>query len=78
MNIQNKTFIVTGGSSGLGEASAKRLSSLGANVVIADLNAEAGTALADSQPNSLYMVRSTALGLPLQLKYIAPEAAHTL
>jgi len=54
MNIQNKTFIVTGGSSGLGEASAKRLSSLGANVVIADLNAEAGTALADSQPNSAF------------------------
>ena len=46
MRIQGSTFIVTGGASGLGEASARRLAGQGANVVIADLNVERGEALA--------------------------------
>jgi NAD(P)-dependent dehydrogenase (short-subunit alcohol dehydrogenase family) len=46
VNIQGKTAIVTGGASGLGEATVLRLFAAGANVVIADLNAEKGNALA--------------------------------
>ncbi|NPV91896.1 MAG: SDR family NAD(P)-dependent oxidoreductase [Firmicutes bacterium] len=46
MNINGKTAIVTGGASGLGEATAIRFHEAGANVVIADLNEELGTALA--------------------------------
>lgn len=46
MKIENKTFLVTGGASGLGETTARHLLSCGANVIIADLNAEAGTQLA--------------------------------
>jgi NAD(P)-dependent dehydrogenase (short-subunit alcohol dehydrogenase family) len=46
MKIQGSTFLVTGGSSGLGAATAKRLATAGANVLIADLNSEAGEALA--------------------------------
>ncbi|MGE5405252.1 MAG: SDR family NAD(P)-dependent oxidoreductase [Candidatus Saccharibacteria bacterium] len=46
MNIAGKTAIVTGGASGLGEAAARMLAELGANVVIADLNEEKGNALA--------------------------------
>ncbi|MCP5096007.1 MAG: 3-hydroxyacyl-CoA dehydrogenase [Chloroflexi bacterium] len=46
MQIQNSTFIVTGGSSGLGAACARRLANQGANIVIADLNVDAGEALA--------------------------------
>ncbi len=42
MEIQNKTFLVTGGGSGLGAATAKLLASSGGNVVIADINAETG------------------------------------
>ena len=46
MQIQNHTFLVTGGASGLGEACVRRLIAGGAKVVIADLNEKAGTALA--------------------------------
>ncbi len=47
MQVQGNTFMVTGGSSGLGAGTAKRLIDHGANVVIADINAEAGQAKAD-------------------------------
>ncbi|MBB3191916.1 3-hydroxyacyl-CoA dehydrogenase [Halomonas cerina] len=46
MKFQDNTFIVTGGASGLGEATARELHGAGARVVIADLNAERGEALA--------------------------------
>ena len=46
MEIKNSTFIVTGGASGLGAATARILASAGGNVVVADLNADAGNALA--------------------------------
>jgi NAD(P)-dependent dehydrogenase (short-subunit alcohol dehydrogenase family) len=46
MKFDNSTFIVTGGASGLGEATVRRFHGAGANVVIADLNAERGSALA--------------------------------
>src|SRR4051812_2041039 len=45
MQIPNHTFLVTGGASGLGAATCRRLTAAGANVVIADLNAAAGEAL---------------------------------
>ncbi len=46
MQIENKVILVTGGASGLGEACVRLLNEAGAKVVIADLNKEAGTALA--------------------------------
>lgn len=42
MLIRGKTFVVTGGGSGLGAAAARMLADEGANVVIADINADAG------------------------------------
>lgn len=45
MKINDKTFLVSGGASGLGEATARFLVSQGANVIIADLNSEAGEKL---------------------------------
>ncbi|MBD8565246.1 3-hydroxyacyl-CoA dehydrogenase [Oxalobacteraceae sp. CFBP 8763] len=47
MHIQDNVFIVTGGASGLGAATARMLAANGATVVIADVQAEAGQALAD-------------------------------
>ena len=46
MDIQNKVFIVTGGASGLGAGTARMLVANGAKVVLADLQDEAGQALA--------------------------------
>jgi NAD(P)-dependent dehydrogenase (short-subunit alcohol dehydrogenase family) len=46
MNINGKVFIVTGGASGLGEGTARRLTALGGTVVIADRQADKGEALA--------------------------------
>lgn len=42
MQIQNNTFLVTGGASGLGEATTRYLVAKGANVIVADLNQDAG------------------------------------
>jgi NAD(P)-dependent dehydrogenase (short-subunit alcohol dehydrogenase family) len=46
MHLQNKTIFITGGASGLGEACARLMVQAGAKAVIADLNTEAGNALA--------------------------------
>jgi NAD(P)-dependent dehydrogenase (short-subunit alcohol dehydrogenase family) len=46
MQFENSTFIVTGGASGLGEATVRDFHGKGANVVIADLNSERGEKLA--------------------------------
>ena len=45
MNIEGKTALITGGASGLGAASARRLHKMGANIVIADMNQANGEAL---------------------------------
>ena len=47
MNLNGTAAIVSGGASGLGEATAQVLAAAGATVVIADLNAEAGLRIAD-------------------------------
>jgi NAD(P)-dependent dehydrogenase (short-subunit alcohol dehydrogenase family) len=46
MDIAGKVFIVTGGASGLGEGTARMLAGQGGQVVIADLQADKGQALA--------------------------------
>ncbi len=40
MELQGATFIITGGGSGLGEATARLFAESGANLIIADLNAD--------------------------------------
>ena len=46
MRIEDKTFLVTGGASGLGRAAAEAILAAGGNVVMLDVNAEAGAAVA--------------------------------
>jgi len=47
MDVSGASALVTGGASGLGAATARRLASRGAHVVVLDLNDELGKALAD-------------------------------
>jgi len=46
MQVEGHTFLISGGGSGLGAACARAFIGAGANVVIADLNAEAGESVA--------------------------------
>lgn len=46
MQLGQHSFLVTGGASGLGAACVRRLAAQGANIVIADVNDQAGQALA--------------------------------
>ena len=48
MEIQGKVFIVTGAASGLGEGTARMLAANGATVVVADMQADKGQAVAAS------------------------------
>ena len=43
MEISGKAFVVTGGASGLGRATAEAIVAAGGSVVILDVNAETGT-----------------------------------
>ncbi len=47
MELNGTAAIVSGGASGLGEATVRDLAAAGCKVVVADLNAERGKALAD-------------------------------
>jgi NAD(P)-dependent dehydrogenase (short-subunit alcohol dehydrogenase family) len=57
MQIQGHTFLVTGGSSGLGAACVRTLASAGGNVVIADVNRPAGERLAAELGKACRIVR---------------------
>ena len=46
MNLEGSSSVITGGASGIGEASARQIAAAGARVVIADLNEEKGQAVA--------------------------------
>jgi len=56
MEIKNHTFLVSGGSSGLGAACVRMLAGAGANVLIADLNKEEGERLVGELKESVRFV----------------------
>ncbi len=58
MVIAGKSFIVTGGGSGLGAAVARMLTGAGANVVIADINDQAGAETAAALGDAAVFVRT--------------------
>ena len=74
MELEGASVLVTGGASGIGEASARRLTVLGAKPVICDLNEEKGKAVAAelngafvktdvADPEQVQAAVDTALGL---------------
>jgi 3-hydroxyacyl-CoA dehydrogenase/3-hydroxy-2-methylbutyryl-CoA dehydrogenase len=58
VEIDGSAALIVGGASGLGEATARRLHAQGAHVVIADLNEERGTGLADELGDRARFVRA--------------------
>jgi NAD(P)-dependent dehydrogenase (short-subunit alcohol dehydrogenase family) len=58
LEIENNTFLVTGGGSGLGAATARLLAEAGGNVLIADINDEAGERLAGEIGEKARFVRT--------------------
>jgi NAD(P)-dependent dehydrogenase (short-subunit alcohol dehydrogenase family) len=58
MRVENSSFFVTGGGSGLGAATARLLAENGANVVLADLNEEAGEKTASEIGSGAKFVRT--------------------
>jgi NAD(P)-dependent dehydrogenase (short-subunit alcohol dehydrogenase family) len=58
MQLQGKTLLITGGSSGLGAATLRRLVAGGANGIIADVNEDAGSALAAELGPAVRFVRT--------------------
>ncbi len=47
VKTRERTFLINGGASGLGAATARRLVAGGAHVIVADINVQMGSAVAD-------------------------------
>ncbi|MCD8540960.1 MAG: 3-hydroxyacyl-CoA dehydrogenase [Leadbetterella sp.] len=58
MQIQGNTFFISGGASGLGEATARMIVENGGNAVIADLNTTAGETLESELGSSVLFVKT--------------------
>ena len=58
MELNNQTALITGGASGLGEATARLLVSLGAKVAILDLNEVRGKALEEEYPQWMMFIKT--------------------
>lgn len=75
MDIQGIAAVVTGGASGLGEATARRLAAAGARVTIFDRNGERGKAIADEIGGRFAEV-DVADGEAVTAAIAAAEEAH--
>jgi NAD(P)-dependent dehydrogenase (short-subunit alcohol dehydrogenase family) len=58
MQLRDSTFLISGGASGLGAATARRFTSAGARVVLADINSELGEQLAADLGSAARFVRT--------------------
>jgi NAD(P)-dependent dehydrogenase (short-subunit alcohol dehydrogenase family) len=58
VRIEGRAFVVTGGASGLGEAVTRALVEQGGSVVVADVNDDAGSALAESLGKNVLFVHT--------------------
>jgi NAD(P)-dependent dehydrogenase (short-subunit alcohol dehydrogenase family) len=55
MQLRGRAFMVTGGGSGLGAATARALLDSGARIIVADINEEAGETLASGKDEALFV-----------------------
>jgi NAD(P)-dependent dehydrogenase (short-subunit alcohol dehydrogenase family) len=61
MNIKDSVFLISGGASGLGAATARMIVANGGKVVLADMNRDSGAALAaEFGPNALFVPTDVA------------------
>ncbi len=77
MQIQDNVFIITGGASGLGEATARMITANGGKVVIADVQVEAGQKLA-AELNATFVKCDVTLEADGKEVVAAATAAGTL
>src|SRR5689334_4811661 len=61
ITLAGKVAIVTGGAHGIGRAIAEVFSEAGASVIVADIDEEAGAAVAKSIPNTRFVRADVAL-----------------
>ena len=77
MKIQGKGAIVTGGASGLGGATVRMLAGAGARVVIADVNDQLGTKLAQELGESVAFVKTDITQEDQVQKLVEQAVRHT-
>jgi len=79
MDLQDKVIIVTGGTSGIGEACSRHFSELGGKVVIASNQPEAGAALADELTSQGRQVRfvETDVSVEEDIEKLVAETLNT-
>lgn len=75
--LQNKKVIITGGASGIGEQAVRLFKENGAKVVIADMNAEGGAALASELGEGVSFVK-VDLSEPAQIEQMIASAVEIL
>lgn len=76
MKIENSVFIITGGGSGLGAATARRLVSAGARVVLADVDKDKGEATAADLGKAAHFVATDVTDEASGQACIAAALAH--
>ena len=73
MQISKTTFIVTGAGSGLGAATARSLVAAGGNIVIADVNSDAGERLAAELGASARFVQTDVATRKARRRALPPQ-----
>ena len=75
MRLQGKTAIITGGGSGIGEASARIFAAQGARVAVIDWDAEGGKRVADEIGESAFFLRADVAN-PTDMEAMATAASE--